>query len=226
MKRPIIAMSSKIGEGGMISIRDTYLNAVWHAGGLPFVLSPSVREKYLAEVCRVSDGFIFCGGEDIDPKYYGEAVNNINPNISSLRDEFEYRLFIAAIKTNKPILGICRGMQIINVFLGGSLYQHIEGHMQGKPRDLATHSLEIKNKSLLFNIIQRGAIGVNSFHHQAIKRLSDRLVIDAISDDGYIEAFHCPDHRFLLGIQWHPEACFSFDAASEQIFKKFTDACI
>ncbi len=225
MKRPNIAMSSNVGKEGMLSIRDTYLKAVWKAGGIPSLLYPCTEDGYTKEVINSFDGFVFCGGEDIDPKFYGEEKSSNLVNICSLRDEFEHGLFIAALGSKKPILGICRGMQIINVFLGGSLYQHIDGHIQKEERDVATQCINVKNKSLLADITNADRINVNSFHHQAIKSLAYGLYIDSVSSDGYIEAYHLEGHNFLLGVQWHPEALFDRDDSSKRIFEAFVNAC-
>ncbi len=225
MTRPNVAMSSSIGEEGMLSIRDTYLKAVWKAGGMPSLLYSCSDYGYINETINSFDGFVFCGGGDIDPKFYREENKGQSKNICSLRDGFEYRLFIAAYLSKKPILGICRGMQIINVFLGGSLYQHINGHIQKEKRDVATQCVHVKKGSLLADIISANRVTVNSFHHQAIKALADGLYIDSMSSDGYIEAYHLEGHNFLLGIQWHPEALFDRDESSKRIFEAFINAC-
>ena len=171
------------------------------------------------------DGFVFCGGGDIDPRYYGEGDKLHLKNICSIRDGFEAMLFNAAFKTGKSILGICRGMQVINVFMGGNLYQHIDGHMQSDARNIPTHDITLLNGGVLRSIIMKDKIMVNSFHHQAVKHLAPDLAVDAISPDGHIEAFHANWHKFLLGVQWHPEACFKLDDSSERIFRAFIEAC-
>ncbi len=249
MNRMNIALSATVGDGGVISVRDSYLNAIWHSGGIPTLLSPSTESEYIQEVAGCFDGFVFCGGEDIDPKYYGEGATLQIKNICSVRDEFEERLFRAAYASGKPILGICRGMQVVNVFLGGSLTQHIGGHIQSESREVRTHSVRVVGGSLLAEILDcgdgarwgkstRGAeiarcgemmrggeILVNSFHHQVVNRLAAGLTIDAISGDGYIEACHSDGHKFLLCLQWHPECYYSLDSSSRLIFDAFIQAC-
>ncbi len=216
-----IALSATVSEDGIVSVNKKYLSAVLCAGGVPSVLYPSVDTRYIEYAAMIYDGFVFCGGGDIDPKYYGEKASSKTKNICSLRDRFEYELFKKVLLKRKPILGICRGMQIMNVFLGGSLYQNIEGHMQTEPRDVRTHSVKVLKGGLLGEITGNGEMNVNSFHHQAIALLSARLCADAVSDDGYIEAFHFKDHPFLLGVQWHPEAYHMEDEAASLIFKAF-----
>lgn len=211
-------------DDGMVSVRDTYLNSVYNAGAIPILLQPRCDEEFVREICKNVDGFIFSGGDDIDPAYYGEG-NTASKNICSTRDRFEKMLFEEAYKTGKPILGICRGIQAVNVFMGGSLHQHIDGHVQEEPREIRTHSVTLTKNGFLRNVLNEERIEVNSFHHQVIKLLADGLTVDAVSDDGYIEAFHAKGHRFLLGVQWHPESYYGYCETSQQIFKAFVKAC-
>ena len=224
MEKIIIALSSSLSPNDYVTVKVDYLDAVRAAGGIPSVLSPRLDDDYIREICETSDGFLFCGGDDLDPKYYGEEING-SENICSMRDEFEQKLLAAAMKTGKPILGICRGMQVINVFLGGSLYQHIEGHRQSEPRNVRTHGVRLSD-GFLKDIIGEELMQVNSFHHQLVKRLADPLVPDAESvNEGYIEAFHYPNHKFLVCVQWHPEAYFAESETSSRIFERFIEAC-
>ena len=218
-----IAITPNINDG-MVAIRDTYLDSVYKAGAMPILLQPRADKEFIKSICACADGFIFSGGEDIDPAYYGEE-NTASKNICSIRDEFEKMLFDAAIKTGKPILGICRGMQAINVFLGGSLHQHIDGHVQEEHRSVRTHEVSLTEDSMLAKILDTEVIDVNSFHHQAVKVLADGLAIDAVSRDGYIEACHATEHPFLLCVQWHPESYYNESDTSRKIFKKFIEAC-
>lgn len=211
-------------DDGMVSIRDTYLNSVYNAGAIPILLQPRRDGEFIKKMCEEVDGFIFSGGADLDPAMYGEE-NTASKNICSVRDEFEKLLFDEAIKTGKPILGICRGLQAINVFMGGSLCQHIDGHVQEESREIRTHSASVINNTLLSNILKSERVDVNSFHHQVTKRLAEGLTINAMSDDGYVEAFHAKDHPFLLGVQWHPESYYNECETSRKIFEAFIDAC-
>lgn len=226
MKKTIIALSSTPIEDKYIKVSEAYLEAVYESGGIPMLVSPRMDDGYIERVCRTVDGFLFCGGGDLDPKYYGEERNNLTRNICSKRDGFEHKLFVAAYKTGKPMFGICRGLQVFNVFLGGSLRQHVDGHQQDAGRAETTHSIEIFENSLLYYILGESKIDVNSFHHQTVKDLAYGLVCDAISaKDGYIEAFHHSKHPFLLGVQWHPECYFDLSETSSKIFKEFIKAC-
>ena len=223
MRKLKIALSGTLEES-MVCVNQDYLNAIWKAGAIPTLLMPSIDGDYINEVVETFDGFLFCGGTDIDPSYYGEEINGAK-NICSARDVFEKALFDAAYKTGKPILGICRGMQVINVFLGGSLYQHIEGHVQSTPRSERTHSVKLEKSSQLFDLIGEEKIEVNTFHHQLVKQLAEGLAIDAMTDEGYIEAYHHTAYPFMLCVQWHPEAYYDYCDTSVRIFRAFIEAC-
>lgn len=224
MSRLNIALSATI-DNEVISVNRKYLDAIVAAGGIPTVLSPIIDDKYISEMVDFFDGFMFCGGGDIDPLYYGEEKNENVKNICSIRDQFEEKLFHCAYSCGKPVLGICRGMQIINVFLGGNLHQHIEAHIQKESRHTKTHEVFIADGTLLKRITGDKAILVNSFHHQAVKELANCLTVDAVSEDGYVEAFHQEKHRFLLGLQWHPESYFELDESADKVFKAFINSC-
>ncbi len=225
MNSPYIALSGSVDDKGVVSINKNYLSAIWDAGGIPVLLTPRCNEEYMRKISENFDGFVFCGGEDIDPKYYGEERSNKTRNICSLRDEFEEKLFWAVYTRSKPILGICRGMQVINVFLGGTLHQHVDEHIQTEARNVLTHTVSVKKGSLLETITGKGELYINSFHHQAIKSLSAELMVDAVStNDGFIEAFHHKEQKFLLGIQWHPESYYVQNDSARRIFGAFIGA--
>ena len=204
-----------------------YLDAIWHAGGLPVTLSYTTDPKKLEEYADIFDGFLFSGGVDVDPVKYGEEKKFDSVSIDSERDAFEEALFAAIYPTGKPILGICRGIQSINVWLGGTLHQHIDGHSQTEPKQVRTHSLDIVEGSMFHGICGKTSVMVNSFHHQVVKDLAPALVADAVNPDGYIEAVHQPDHRFLFAVQFHPENYCGMedDDHSLAIFQAFINAC-
>ena len=218
-----IALSAGVKEESSV-VKHAYLNAIWDVGAIPTILQPRTDDFFMARVAEEFDGFVFCGGDDIDPKYYGENING-SKNICSIRDGFESDLFKVVYSTGKPILGICRGLQVINVFCGGSLHQHIDGHVQRAERKVRTHGVKLRRGGLLERIEARGCIEVNSFHHQAVKNIADNLVVDAVSDDGYIEAVYDPNHIFLLGVQWHPECYYSECKTGLRVFEAFAKAC-
>ena len=224
--RPLIAMSTSIDDKNLLSINKDYLTSVYQRGGLGVIISPTLEQRIITEYAEEFDGFIFCGGDDIDPKYYGEEKHAETKNICSFRDEFEYLLFQNIYMTGKPILAICRGAQVLSVFLGGNLFQHIEGHRQSAPRYVTGQKTYVEKGGFLYDIIGKEKIHTNSFHHQCVKSLGRGLVCDARSDDGYIEAWYSEKHPFCLGVQWHPENFYPLDSSSSKIFDAFISACI
>lgn len=225
MDRPKIALMGGM-DGNLISLNKEYLEAIWENGGMGVVLPYTADERQIREYAETFDGFLFCGGGDLDPKYYNEEIGPNTANISSKRDEFEFKMFHAIYLTGKPILGICRGEQIINVFLGGTLHQHIDGHAEnrGLDRGERSHCVFLNKEGELFFLLKKEKILTNTYHHQCVNRLADVLVLDAVSEDGYVEAFHSKSHRFCLGVQWHPELYHENDE-SAALFKAFVNAC-
>ena len=224
--RPLIGIvSSRDGEKMMMAQR--YMDAVWYAGGLPVVLSYTTDPQKLAEYAASMDGFLFSGGVDVDPVKYGEVKMFDSVEIDEVRDAFEEALFKAIYSTGKPILGICRGIQSMNVWLGGTLHQHLDGHRQDQPADQPTHEILIKEGSMLHALCGKTSVMVNTFHHQAIKTPAPVLTVDALSPDGIIEAIHQEGHRFLFAMQSHPEFYYSKvgDDHSLAIFTAFVSAC-
>ena len=224
MNRPCIGIvPSK--EGNTLKLNQDYLDAIWFVGGVCMVLPYTSEDCLIKEYSKIFDGVIFSGGGDIDPSYYNEVNDGSSKNICSLRDVFEVKLMRSALRSNKPILGICRGMQLINVFFGGKLNQDIKGHMQNAPRNIRDQLTLVCKESLLYNIERRNEIFTNSFHHQSVKTLGHGLEIDAVAADGCIEAIHAKEHRFCLGVQWHPENYFKDVDLSTNIFRSFVTTC-
>ena len=225
-KRPLIGVVSSREDKRMM-LNKVYLDAVWAAGGHPVVLAYTTDPERLAEYAAIHDGFLFSGGVDLDPTLYGEEKAFDSVEIDHERDAFEEGLFKAVYPTKKPILGICRGLQSINVWLGGTLHQHMEGHRQDVPGEERTHPIHIQEGSMLHAFCGKDEVMVNSFHHQAIKVLAPGLVADAFSTDGYVEAMHEEGDRFLFTVQFHPEFYCKKenDDHSLAIFSAFVNAC-
>ena len=217
--RPIIGISPSVSDG-FIRMRQNYAEAIIDAGGVPVFLPYTDDRERLSEYSEMLDGLLFAGGADLDPKYYGETVGFDSVEITPERDGFELALFPVFFETGKPILGICRGIQLMNVALGGSLYQHIGNHRQdgsGAPCEA-----EVKEGTRLSEIFgASGKISINSYHHQAVKRVADGLTVSALSPDGICEAFELPCDRFFVGVQWHPEMLYKNDGNSENLFRAF-----
>lgn len=202
--------------------REYYVNAVTGVGATAYA-------KYLPEINTDYDGLILCGGNDIHPKYYNEPING-SINIDNERDALEFELLKAYIDLKKPVMGICRGFQLINIFFGGSLYQNIEEkalHL-GSPELYPTHNVRATKDSIIGKTYGE-LLSVNSSHHQAIKTLGKNLKATAFWQDKYTEAY---EHTTLpiLGVQWHPEKmCFDMqrdDAVDgAKLFEYFIDLC-
>lgn len=192
-----------------------YVEGVRGGGGAPVVLPPIV--EMAGEMVRNIDGLLLSGGSDLDPSYYGEEpLPELDVTIPE-RDAFEMALLEHALEREIPVLGICRGLQVINVALGGTLYQDLPSqvaangliaHRQQSPKWQWTHEVEVSGGSNIARIMEAGELRVNSYHHQAIKDLAEDLVAVAHASDGVIEAVEYPDlsRQWLVGVQWHAEA--------------------
>ncbi|WP_312096265.1 gamma-glutamyl-gamma-aminobutyrate hydrolase family protein [Niallia sp.] len=232
LSKPIIGITgayifkNKFMEGTYV--HHDYQKSIAANGGLPIIL-PFVEEDLAIEMVDLCDAVILSGGEDIDPILFGaDPHQNIGETIL-LRDKVELKVIERAMETNKPILAICRGIQILNVALGGTLIQDIPSqvnesikHTQSVNRSWDTHFVSIKENSKLAAIIGETKTRVNSLHHQAIDIVADELEVVATSKDGIIEAVEHKSYRnFLLGVQWHPESMASTNEKMNRIFAEF-----
>lgn len=207
-----------------------YFNGLEKAGGIPIMLPFTENDHDTDQLVGLCDGFLFTGGHDVSAEiYHEENLELTYPCIK--RDHLEIMILTKAIKADKPILGICRGIQFINAALGGTLYQDLPmqhpsevSHRQPAPYDVPSHSVLIQKESPLYECLKTEELSVNSCHHQAIKELAPGLAIMATSFDGIIEAVYMPSRRFLWAVQWHPEFLYKNDENSIKIFKEFIDA--
>lgn len=202
-----------------------YVHAIEEAGAtpllLPYTLEPSDVERYAG----LLDGFLFTGGVDIDPTYYGEEALPGLGEVSHPRDEAEMLAFPIIYQTGKPIMGICRGAQLINVALGGSLYQDIPSqlgesfpHRQTAPKYDYAHSATVLEGTPLAALIGAGEHMINSFHHQSVKKAGKGLEVMAVAPDGVIEALYSKEHPYLMAYQWHPERLCARDEGEMRLF--------
>ena len=218
------------------------MDGIEEAGGIPIILSFSGEEDIPA-VVGLCDGILLTGGQDVEPGIYGEEIFNETVKPCEKRDRLEVPVFREAMKQHKPILGICRGNQLINACLGGTLYQDLPSqhpsdinHRQTEPNDRPTHTVSIKEGSPLDEyLMEHGGpesyadgkvLHVNTYHHQGIKDLAESLEAMAVSPDGLVEAVYLPEYPFLWGIQWHPELMHKTDETSKKIFKAFLGAML
>ncbi len=228
---------------GVLPLYDSIKKSIWMypgypegvaaAGGIPVVLSLMTKDEDIEAIVEQLDGFVFSGGQDVDPLQYGEPLLKYSGEIYPPRDELELRLLKAIMKRNKPILGVCRGLQLINVALGGTLYQDINKqmkrdsqiqHFQQNNYDYPVHAVKIENNSILYEIMEADKIRVNSMHHQGIARLSHQLTATALSEDGLVEAVEIKTMTFGLAVQWHPEFLWKNDEKTLKMFQAFVEA--
>ncbi|MBR2002102.1 MAG: gamma-glutamyl-gamma-aminobutyrate hydrolase family protein, partial [Firmicutes bacterium] len=187
----------------------------------------------MEEMMSRLDGFLITGGPDIDPRLYGEEVVIESGILTPNRDHTEMSVLKKAIAMNKPVLGICRGIQIINVAMGGTLYQDLASqhpedcdHTMPKPAIKPYHDVDIMKDTPLYQWIGQEVLGVNTLHHQAVKDLAEGLKVQAISKGGdLVESFWAPEMKFYCGVQWHPEFLFQKYPEHKAIFQAFVDAC-
>ncbi len=208
-----------------------YMKCLEEQGAVPVMLPLCDAEDELAYFIDTCDGFLLTGGHDVSPELYGEAILPVCGAISRLRDSMDKYILENAVEEDKAVLGICRGIQIMNAVYGGTLYQDlpsqqpsgIEHHME-PPYDRHVHAVSIREDSPLYRILQTGELYVNSYHHQAVKALSPSFQPMAAAPDGIIEGIYMPDKNFVWGVQWHPELSYLSDEASRQIAGAFLDA--
>jgi putative glutamine amidotransferase len=226
--KPIIGITGNYqSENNSFMFKDFYVSAIIAAGGTAILLPGTMDEGLIDDYLRICQGFVFSGGGDLDPIYWGEYPQVRCGEIDPLRDWFELSLARQACVFSKAVLGICRGCQILNVAAGGGLVQDIispMSHNQKAPRNHPFHDIFIEKYSRLGIIVGDEQIRVNSFHHQAVKQPGQGLYVTAMADDGTIEAIESRDYPFCLGVQWHPE-CLG-DASSARLFAALIAAAL
>ncbi len=207
-----------------------YLDGIKAVGGVPVVLPIEMSEADADRIVETCDGFLFTGGQDVAPELYGmkDITGTVVP--SPERDKLETLLLAKALQADKPILGICRGLQFINAFLGGTLWQDLPSqhpsdivHRQGKPYGIPTHKVSLIGD--LRTLLGKDTLEVNTLHHQAIKDLGKDLIPLAESPDGLIEAVKMAGKHFVWAVQWHPEYMFKTDGDSLRVFSWFVGQC-
>ncbi len=231
--RPLIGITMNLDiqpSRNMNSIDQDYGNAVYQAGGLPIPMLG--LEASIPDLVKRLDGFLFTGGDDIDPRFYKEKPLSgaTLPLVPRERTTFEISLLKAAMKAKKPVLAICYGAQLVNVALGGKLYQDINlqvpnpiKHGASREGEQIYHVVDIFEKTLLSRIMGATSIKVRSAHHQCVKNPGKGLHLSAVSHDRVIEALETRSRNFLLAVQWHPEKTLN-DRNTQKLFKAFVNA--
>jgi len=239
VKRPVIGITAGLlppdVSGGFTGPEREYQNAdyvaaVIAAGGTPLLLPLTADTAIIRQHMELVDGLLVAGGPDINPLLYHEEPMPVTENISAERDTYDLEAIKVAGELNKPVLGVCRGLQAMNVAFGGSLYQDVSlkgpvvKHSQKAKRDVATITVQIAPNTLTETILKEKTLTVNSFHHQSVKNPASGFVVSAQSADGIVEAMENPKYRFMLGVQWHPEGMYLTRPDMLGVFKAFVDA--
>ena len=226
MKRPVIGIVPLVDiQRESYWMLPGYMDGVAEAGGLPLMLPLTDDEEQIDQLIALCDGFLFTGGQDVDPSLYGEDKDAVCGECCPGRDAMEAKLLSAALKLDKPIFGICRGIQFINTALGGTLNQDLPSqhpseieHHQHPPYDVPVHTVTPIPSTPLAGLLGDEAFAVNSYHHQAVKELAPAWSAMAVAPDGIIEAAYMPGKRFVWAVQWHPEFSFRVDENSRKLF--------
>ena len=216
MTAPRIAVTGVVRDWAgqpRTGVNAAYVRSVVAAGGIPFIVSPLVGQTRAAELLEGMDGLLLSGGEDVDPALYREPAGPALGPLDRGRDLVEIALFARAREVGLPVLAVCRGLQLVNVALGGSLWQDLPSerpgtveHAAGGARTARSHAVRVEPGSRLADALGRDRVSVNSFHHQGIKELAEGLAATAWADDGLVEGIEgVTDDHWLVGVQWHPE---------------------
>ncbi|WP_301169694.1 gamma-glutamyl-gamma-aminobutyrate hydrolase family protein [Brevibacillus nitrificans] len=227
--KPVIGITTYLTDTMYSTVSRNYTDSIYAAGGIPVTIPILDQKTSYEEYIELVDGIVFTGGNDIAPYYYGENPVKELHSQSSIRDDYELSLFQSAYDQKMPILGICRGIQLINVALKGTLYQDIHSQIPGTlghyPKQTASdelyHSVQIKKDTKLYEIFGEERIFTNSFHHQSVKDLGTNLIATAYSEDGIVEAIESTEDQFLLGVQWHPECMTKRHPMFLALFRQF-----
>ena len=224
------SQSPSAREEPIIFLSDRYTQAILKAGGIPIVLPIHSSRRAIQKALESLDGILVTGGNfDIHPTIYGEEPLEGLGQVKEERTQFELELISLSLERDLPLLGVCGGEQAINVALGGSLYQDIATqvpfvieHQQRTPKDQKGHQIKLHQGTKLKQIVGCETLGVNTTHHQAVKKLGKGLITNASSEDGIVEGIESNNHSFVLGVQWHPEFLIDKDSAQLRIFSTFT----
>lgn len=227
--KPVIAIPQMGNDLFRKYMKSKYVQSLRRAGAEVRWIELEDTEKAVARMLQC-DGLLLPGGADVDPKLYGQAKNEKCGNQNELRDAAEVRMLDAFLPARKPVFCICRGVQLLNVFHGGTLYQDIKDvqkceHSHFPSKNRGTHWVTVTPGSHLSELLRQETVKVNSLHHQAVDQVGNGLTVSAVSEDGFIEALELEAHPFCLGVQWHPEHMSKSDPQQQKLFDAFVRAC-
>jgi putative glutamine amidotransferase len=228
-RRPIIGITTYgRNDKGLFGIDVEYVEAIRRAGGIPVLLPPG--ELYQDELLERLDGLIISGGGDVEPGHYQGANHAAIEYVDPERDASEIRLAQIVVEAGLPALNICRGAQVLNVALGGTLIEHLPDEVgdemdhRATPEGFVYHPVAIEPDSRLSEIMGQTEVSSASWHHQAVRQLAPRLKAVAFAADGTIEALEMPEHPWLIAVQWHPESIAANDPANQRLFDALVEA--
>jgi putative glutamine amidotransferase len=240
MIRPLIGIATGTRQtpdtgAVFVALRPTYTHAVEKAGGAPIIIPTGISRDTLRHIYERLDGIVISGGGDVDPASYGDTPSAYVYGVDPARDQAEFQMTRWAVEDDKPLLAICRGIQVLNVALGGTLIQHIPVEVKGALAHAnlsdewfsrLAHEVTVAQDSKLYRAlgISGERLSVNSLHHQGLGQIAPSLHVAARADDGIVEGVELPDRRFVIGVQWHPEALVDDHPPMLRLFESLINA--
>jgi putative glutamine amidotransferase len=237
MPKPLIGITSRNNKDSdghpLTGLQHSYINAIVQAGGMPIIIPSMLIEEDFLDLYYQLDGILFSGGGDVSLEYFNGSDHPRIGEVDKRRDTTEITLMRTAVNDGKPVLGICRGAQVMNVALGGTLYTHIQDQLKGAldhdyPGDLRrvlVHPVNVDETTRSAEIFGETLLNVNSLHHQGLKDIAPSLRVAGHSPDGLVEVVEIPDHPYAVAVQWHPEWLID-QPPMQRLFKSLVDAAI